>query len=154
VAYYGGNRLIWLYDIQLLSKVLSPSQRNEFAELAEAKGLQETCLEGIERIRASFHTVVPEAMWRACPSGTVEAAARYLNGSASYRLYADFLAVEGVRNKFKFLAELLLPPASYMRQKYPQSNPSWLPWLYLHRAGSGFLKRFRKNNLTTNDDVD
>ncbi len=62
VAYYGGDRLIWFYDIQLLFSMLSPSQRNEFVELAERKGLRATCLDGIEATRARFHTTIPEAV--------------------------------------------------------------------------------------------
>jgi hypothetical protein len=147
VAYHDGDRLIWLYDIHLLIGILSPSQHHEFVELAERKGLRATCLEGLERTRARFHTLLPEAVYRPLARpGPAEAAARYLSGSASYQLYADFRAVEGLRNKLRFLAELLFPPESYMRQKYPQADPSWLPWLYLRRAGSGFLKRSCKTD--------
>lgn len=144
VAYRGGDRLIWLYDIHLLLEALSPSQCHEFIELAGQKGLRATCLEGVELVRARFHTIVPEAVSGALArSGSAETAARYLSGSASYRIYANFRAVEGVRNKLKFLADHLFPPESYMRWKYPQAKSSRLPWLYLRRAGSWFLKRLR-----------
>ncbi|CAH2406588.1 nucleotidyltransferase family protein [Mesorhizobium ventifaucium] len=147
VAHYGGDRLIWFYDIQLLFSMLSPSQRNEFVELAERKGLRATCLDGIEATRARFHTTIPEAVSGAlsCP-GPTETASSYLSGSRSYRVWMDFQAARGVRNRYGFLAELVFPPANHMRQKYRQANLSWLPWLYLRRALAGSLKYLRSRD--------
>ena len=138
------DRLIWLYDIHLLFGTLSPAQQHEFVELADVKGLRATCLEAIEQARACFHGPVPEAVLAALAGpGRPEPAADYLGGSAWYQFYADFWALEDVRSKLGFLAELLLPPASDMRLKYPQARRTWLPWLYLRRASGGLLKRFR-----------
>ncbi|TIQ22942.1 MAG: hypothetical protein E5X51_04615 [Mesorhizobium sp.] len=147
VEYYGGDRLIWFYDIQLLFSMLSPSQRNEFVEFAECKGLRATCLDGIEATRARFHTTIPEAVCDALSRpGSREAASSYLSGSRVSRIWMDFQAARGVRNKSRFLAELLFPPAIHMRQKYRQANSTWLPWLYLRRAMTGFLKYLQTPN--------
>ncbi|RWP52005.1 nucleotidyltransferase family protein [Mesorhizobium sp.] len=147
VEYYGGDRLIWLYDIQLLFSMLSPSQRNEFVKFAERKGLRAACLDGIEATRARFHTTIPEAMSGALSRpGPTETASCYLSGSRVNRIWMDFQAARGVRNKSGFLAELLFPPAIHMRQKYRQANTSWLPWLYLRRATTGFLKYLHTPN--------
>ncbi|RWI30269.1 nucleotidyltransferase family protein [Mesorhizobium sp.] len=147
VEYYGGDRLIWFYDIQLLFSMLSPSQRNEFVELAERKGLRATCLDGIEATRARLHTAIPEAVSGALSRpGPREAGSGYLSGSRVNRIWMDFQAARGVRNKSRFLAELLFPPAIHMRQKYRQANSTWLPWLYLRRAMTGFLKYLQTPN--------
>ncbi len=141
-AYYGGDRLIWLYDIHLLLEALSPPQQGELAELAERKGLRAVCLEGIELARARFHTRVPDALREALAStGPAEPTADYLSGTALYQQWADFRAIGGARNKLRFMAEVLFPPASYMRQKYPDADQRLLPWLYLRRAGAGILNR-------------
>lgn len=143
----GGDRLIWFYDIQLLFSMLSPSQRNEFVELAERKGFRATCLEGIEGTRARFHTTIPEAVSGALSRpGPTETASSYLSGSRSYRLWMDFQAARGVGNKSGFLTELLFPPATHMRQQYRRANLSWLPWLYLRRAIEGSLKYLRSRD--------
>jgi hypothetical protein len=143
-AYRGGNRLIWLYDIHLLVEMLTPSQQQEFVELAERKGLRTICLEGIELARARFHTIVPSAVYDALARpGPAEAAARYLNGSAARQLGSDFLAAKSVRGKISFLVKRFFPPESYMRQKYPMARRRWLPWLYVHRIASRLLPLFR-----------
>jgi hypothetical protein len=143
--HYGGDRLIWLYDIHLLLGKLTPSQWDSFCEIAEQKGLGGACREGIEQARACFHALIPESVCQALvhlsPAG---AASRYLRGSVAYQYCANFLAVEGAENKLRFVPQLLFPPKKYMRQMYSQVKPNWLPWLYLRRAGIEILKRFRR----------
>jgi Uncharacterised nucleotidyltransferase len=39
VAYYGGDRLIWHYDVHLLAQSFTPSQWQGFVDRAVAKGL-------------------------------------------------------------------------------------------------------------------
>lgn len=135
VVHYGGDRLIWLYDIHLLLGALTPSQYETFLELAERTGLAGICLEGIEQARACFHSVVPETVCEALAHlGPADAVSRYLNGSVMYQYYANFLAIEGAKNKRRYVMQLLFPPAAYMQQMYPQVKLNWLPWLYLRRA--------------------
>ncbi|WP_018290043.1 hypothetical protein [Verrucomicrobium sp. 3C] len=142
--YYGGDRLIWFCDIHLLLGALSVSEHQEFVELAERKGLRRTCWESVERARALFGSEVPEAVFRPlAQSGSLAPADHYLGASGSYRFWADFRAIPGMRNKLQFLAELFFPPESYMRWKYLGAKPACLPWLYLRRAGEGAWKSFR-----------
>ena len=145
VAYYSGDRLIWLYDIHLLASTLTAAQWDEFVSLAERKGLCGVCLEGMERARQCFHTAYPEpvlaALARAGKHGKV---AVYLEAGPLRQQWMDFSALPGVTRKLRFLAETVFPPAGYMRQKYPEAHPDWLPWLYLRRAAGGVLKRLRR----------
>lgn len=148
-AYYGGDRLIWLYDIHLLAGIFTLAQWQESVRLAEQKALSSVCLDGLERARISFHTTIPESVLSALGGhGEDEAVARYLEGGAWRQQWMDFRAIQGGASKFRFLAETLFPPASYMRQKYPQAGLSWLPWLYLRRAVSGILKRLQRVGQT------
>ena len=77
VAYYSGDRLIWLYDIHLLLGALTTAEIDDFVRLARTKGLRAVCLEGIERAQTSFHTSAPPELLadlgRAWSSGTTRA---------------------------------------------------------------------------------
>ncbi|VVM04626.1 hypothetical protein MAMC_00152 [Methylacidimicrobium cyclopophantes] len=144
VSYYGGDRLIWLYDIDCLLGNLSLHQYWEFVELAERKGLRRTCQRSIERAISLFHAVVPEEAYRVLArQGSQKSADRYLEASSLYRFCADFRAIPGIPNKLRFLGELFFPPESYMRSKYAGRKRAWLPWLYLRRAGTGLRKKLR-----------
>jgi hypothetical protein len=145
IEHFGGDRLIWLYDVHLLLGVLTPSHYETFLELAERAGLEAVCLEGIEQAGACFHCAVPETVREALSRpGSAEAVSRYLNGSAMYQYYANFLAIEGARNKLRFVEQLLFPPKDYMWQMYTQVQCNWLPWLYLRRAMIESFKRLHR----------
>jgi len=144
IAYYSGDRLIWLYDIHLLLGSLLPAQYDEFVSLAVAKGLRTVCLEGIECARACFHTPVPSNVTEALAASTTrEPIWRYLNGGQFLQMWMDFRAYGSVANQVRYLKILCLPPARYMRLKYPEAQLEWLPWLYLRRAVGGLMKRIR-----------
>jgi hypothetical protein len=145
VAYYSGDRLIWLYDIHLLAKSFTSAQWDEFLHLADQKGLRSVCREGLELARISFHTVIPEHVLAALENtGQTEVVARYFASGVLHQQWMDFCAIPGITHKLEFLAETVIPPASYMRQKYPQAKPGSLPWLYLRRATGGILKRLQR----------
>lgn len=144
VAHFGGDRLIWLYDIHLLAGSFTDGQWNEFVRLSELKGLRAVCLEGFEHARACFHTEFPEAVVTALSdSGPAEPAALYLGGSRARQQWMDFRAIAGGGNKLRFLRESVFPSETYMRHKYPEARPDWLPWLYLRRAFGGVAKKLR-----------
>ena len=142
VAYYDGDRLIWLYDIHLLLGRMSPSQLSEFVAQAMKKGLRAVCLEGVELAQGYFHTPVPdEIMLELRRSGPPETVARYLNGSLLLRRWMDFKALGNIYKQFQFLKEKVFPPVSYMRSKNPDATFISLPSLYLRRAMRGLRKR-------------
>jgi hypothetical protein len=145
VEHYGGDRLVWLYDIHLLVEALTPSQQEAFLEVAGRKGLRKICLEGIELARARFRTRASGALLKALARpAPAEDASRYLEGSFFYRYWADFVSIDGARNKLKFLSQLFFPSRDYMRRRFPEVRPSWLPWLYARRAVSGVVKQLRR----------
>ena len=144
VAHYGGDRLIWLYDIHLLATLFDSGQWQAFVRLAEKKSLRAVCLEGMERARACFHTEFPqEVMTALAREGIAEVPAIYLDGGRTRQQWMDFRAIAGAGNKLRFLRESLFPSEAYMRHKYPDARPGWLPWLYARRALSGVMKKLR-----------
>ena len=145
VEYYGGDRLIWLYDIHLLLGELQPCQFDEFLARAEHKGLGGVCLEGIDLARTRFNTVVAERVREGLSSPRKEGvASRYLSQSVTRQYFSNLVAVEGMGNKVRFVIQLLFPPEKYMRQRYSGVRPDWLPWLYLRRATIETFKRLHR----------
>ena len=144
VAYYSADRLVWIYDIHLLAESLSSTQWHDVMRLARDKGLCATCLDGVERARACFHTRSPDFVLAGLAgSGAKERPATYLNASKLRQQWMDFLALEGLSSQLRFLQELVVPPAAYMRTKYPQAQSGWLPMFYARRALGGLAKRLK-----------
>jgi len=148
-ACYGGDRLIWLYDIHLLARGSTHAQWQEFLDEAQQKGLRSVCREGLERARTHLHTNIPDFVLASLEeAGTRERVSTYLNGSKLRRTRMDFRAIRGARNKLRFLGELALPPAAYMRSIYPDLRQSGLPWLYVRRTARGLMKYLRMSQQT------
>ena len=111
---------------------------------ATQKGLRAVCLEGLGLAQTCFGTpVASEVIEALARFGHPESSAQYLESSAARRLWLDFCAIDGWQGKLGFMSENLFPPASYMRQKYPDAHSACLPWLYLRRATSGMLTRLK-----------
>lgn len=140
--HHHADRLIWLYDIHLLAGRFNIREWDELVRLAGEKGLRAVCLEGMQHAHASFHTTYPDAVLAALTQrGAAEPAARYLDGGKVRQQWMDFRALGSLSRRLRFARELLVPSADYMRSKYPDMSPRWLPWLYLRRAVGGLLKR-------------
>jgi uncharacterized protein YhfF len=149
VAYFSGNRLIWLYDIHLLAQALRADQWDEFSEIAERKGLRAVCLDAFERARACFHTAVPESVLAALAKpGPTETVSGYLNASIAKRHWLDFWAIEGSAGKLRLIRELFFPSAVFMRNRFPDAKVKWLPWLYARRVFEGVRIRLERGRRT------
>ena len=143
VAYYSASRLIWIYDIHLISNLLSAVEWEEVVRLSTQKGLRSVCLDGVRAARDCFHTHCPQIVLEALEAAPAdEPAAHYLRSSKFQQHSLDFGALKGVPRKFQFFRELIFPSAAYMHGKYPQARPSWLPLLYARRGLGGVAKSF------------
>jgi hypothetical protein len=140
--YYGGDRLIWLHDIFLLSREFDSDLYEKFVTRAKEKGLAGVCLEGLEDAQAGFKAEVPGQVLKDLRAASEEgAASRYLSSSVVKQYYLNFMAAEGLKLKSKLVFQMFFPPASYMRQFYADTRPNWLPWLYVRRAYVEVAKR-------------
>jgi hypothetical protein len=145
IAHYESDRLIWLYDIHLLGEVLTESAWADFVDQARAKSLRAVCLDGLALARSRFHTRVPEAVLASLgEAGATERPYRYLWAGKLRQQWMDFAALGTIGKRLAFIRELLFPPASYMRGKYPQARLSWLPWLHARRICAGAVKNLRR----------
>jgi hypothetical protein len=137
----GGDRLVWLYDMHLLLSRMSAAECDEFVALAARKRMRAVCRDALLRARACFDTPIPPSVAAGLdPHGDDEPSARLLDGRPALRMLGDFRAIEGMAGRARWLRELFFPPATYMRQKYPDASFAWLPWLYLRRALHGAWK--------------
>jgi hypothetical protein len=141
VAYLGGDRLIWLYDIHLLAAALTAAEWQAFTATAQAKGLSDICLGALKATAARLGTELPPTVLSALDVGhRIEPLSAYLGAGRVHALAMDIRAVDGVTDRLQYLRELCLPPAPYMRAKYASARVTWLPWLYARRAVEGVRK--------------
>ena len=138
----GSDRLIWLYDIHLLAGRLSEAELDAFADLAAARRLRTLCRAALDRTSACLGTAIPVRVLQALEqSGPAEPSAHLLQAGAWRSLAGDFLAIDGWRDRMRWLGELAFPAADYMRWRYRDAALPWLPLLYLRRACSAAARQ-------------
>jgi hypothetical protein len=142
----GGDRLIWLYDMQLLVLAMSPSELEEFVELATTKRLRTVCLDALERARECLATSIPATLHgQLSRSRPVELSAWVLTGRRANQILGDFLVLDGWPMRMRWIREVFFPSAEYVRHMYPDATNRWLPALYLRRALAGMRKAFLRD---------
>jgi len=147
IAYCGGDRLIWFYDVHLLLQSFTQAKWQEFVEQATAKGLCAISLYAIDQAAACYGTRCPDLAHRALTK-TRERVATYLSAGRLRQSWIDFSAIPGLANRLRFACELVVPPRDYMRAKYPQSPEAALPWLYTRRVIEGVIRRLKPTRRT------
>ena len=142
VTYYGGDRLIWANDIHLLAESLSELQWDEFADAAVEQGVAEVALNGLDVASEALGTLVPPRVREQLGQARGEAASAYLlSAGQARRSWSDLRAFPGVRRKLAYAAARALPPASFMRGKYPTMTDSPLVALHARRMIDLLRKR-------------
>jgi hypothetical protein len=142
VARYGGDRLIWYYDIHLLASSFTQNDWSEFVEDCRSKGVCETCRDALTTSRKLFSTRVEDDVLENLDRGG-DAVADYLKAGLIRRTWINFGSLPGPKARLQYARELLFPPVSYMRDKYGSTHVAWLPWLYLRRFSEGVIRRLK-----------
>jgi hypothetical protein len=136
----GHDRLIWLYDLKLLTQALDDQAWSELCALACARRVAALCLDGLTLARArlggAFPSAAEHALAQAAPT---EESRVYVDGPVRKRdvLLSDLRVLDTWGARLCLLREHLLPPASFIRQRYNTDRRFALPALYLHRFVSG-----------------
>ncbi len=134
-TYFDGDRLIWLCDIDRLSRALDADVWDRFVAAVLGGGLAAVVLDGLVATRMRLGTPLSETVLdrlRSAPQDTPEA--RYLlAGHRVTRIWHDLGAVPGLWAKLRYLRMRLLPPGDFMRAKYPGLVRQPLPLLHLRR---------------------
>jgi len=133
--HYGGDRLIWLWDIVLLARALDTAGWEAFAAHAARVGLGPVCAQALEDAQARLAAPVPAAVLARLgdPAAAGPAAAYLLSGNSVGRAAHDLMSVKGAAARLRYIRDRLFPPAPFMRANYPETPRAPLAWLYLRR---------------------
>ena len=132
-----GDRLIWLYDIDLLLRRLHAADFERLRELATQRGLAGACWDGLRATVAAFATPLPDG-WLAA----LEHAARNEHfdiRKANRRWYLEWHNLRALpfAKRGAWIWEKLFPHPAYMRDLYAIDSRWKLAWMYVYRLGHG-----------------
>ena len=136
VTYYGGDRLIWVHDIDLLAGALSEAEWTRLCALSARKGVSAVCLDGLMTAQRFLQTEFPEWVRKELSSASAETPAfNYLRHSHQLaRAWQDMRSISGWRRKLAYLRARLLPSPAFIRGKYPKMEGMPLALLYARRV--------------------
>jgi hypothetical protein len=146
--HFDSNRLIWLYDIHLLSSRLGDTDWSAFVRLAVDRRVASVCRQSLLRTTGAFGSAVPADVLAALAEASerdAEPTARYLASSSTGRhqvdvLVGDLRALRTWADRWQLVKEHVFPPARYMRDVYAPSSRAPLSLLYARRALLGARK--------------
>jgi Uncharacterised nucleotidyltransferase len=146
--HFDSDRLIWLYDIDLLARGLTDEEWREFTALVRARKVAVVCRRSLQRAVDRFGANVPAWVWTDLQSDDTaegEPTARYLARRAHIGVVLDDLrTLSRWRDRWRLVREHAFPPAVYMRRVYAPSSAAPLPLLYARRLLRGGRKWLKK----------
>lgn len=131
-SYLGGNRLIWLMDIDLLARDMDPAQWADFVALAADKRESADCLAGLAAAADALGTPLPNAPLEFLAADAPRSSGYFDSGKLG-RYWRDVAAIAGTGAKARYLLGRLFPSASFMRARYPEARRRALGLLYARR---------------------
>jgi hypothetical protein len=149
-AHHGTSmRLLWLYDIHLLTACLAASDWDEIVAVAADRGLSATLAAGLDAACRMLGTAVPSDaldQLRLDAADTDDDVRTFLESHPAkiQVAFSDWKRLEGWQARACFLREHLFPSPFYMRQHYNTSSSVALPLLYAHRIVAGGVKWIRR----------
>ena len=142
----GHDRLVWLFDLRLLTDPFCDADWEALTQLACQRGIAGLCLDGLRQSRDRLGSRLPEVVEATLAMSALDEPSRvYLQGIVHKRdvLVSDLNALGDWRSRLRLLREHAFPPAAFIRQRYGVDNPWPLPALYLHRVVSGAFRWVR-----------
>ena len=137
------NRLIWLFDIHLLTENFDDTQWQQFLSMAKDKGMCGICLDGIQQTMMTFYTDIPEhALGQLEEAASKEKYSTEMGQSRLAMELSNLRALPGWKDRVGLIKERVFPDANYMMLKYDTQKKSLLPYLYVKRAAGGIFKLF------------
>ena len=136
----GHDRLIWLYDIDLLAAALTAEEWRSLEAMAVRGRIAGLCLDGLSAARAAFGTRIPKPVEAALAAAApTEPSHAYVTGPVTRGdvLRHDLAALPSWRARAQLMVEHAFPPAAFMQQRYGGRARWMLPALYVHRLVTG-----------------
>ena len=130
--------LVWLFDKDLLWRAMSDAERRQTEHMAGERGLAGLLAESLRQARGHFSTPVDDdTIERLAHAGQGRRPTRLLSVRHS-RLRAHLFALRcepGLRGKAWRLKESLFPPASHLRERFPDGSRFGVAGLWGRRIG-------------------
>lgn len=138
-----GDRLIWLYDIDLLARRCSALEFDHLRDIALERGLAGTCWDGLRSAMAAFATPLPKGLLKGLERASREEP--FDVRKAGRRWYQEWhnLRALPLGKRCSWVWEKIAPSPAYMRELYPTKNRWSLGWSYLRRLGHGLWMTLR-----------
>lgn len=136
----GHDRLVWVYDIHLLTGSLSRTDWAALRDVVCARGIAGLCADGLRAARQCFGCELPADIEAALDEAAIGEPSRiYLDGQVTKSdvLVSDLKALPTWSGRLRLLREHVLPPPAFMQQRYGTRARMLLPALYLHRLITG-----------------
>ena len=134
-------RVIWLVDIDRLSRTMRTTDWQALVEMALARRVAAVTGHGLSLARASLATPIPAEVMAALQQVSGEPSARYLRPTRHWldEFTDSVTATEAWGDRFRLLRRVALPTSTYMRARYqrPDAGPAGLAWLYCRRLIAG-----------------
>ena len=143
-AHLEPNRLIWLFDIHLLSKRFDERDWDGFADMARSKGLCGVASDGLHAAASRFGGDSHDAALERLRPSARETPMIYFMAGPARRLWMDYFALPGWRARTQFVKEQVFPPAEYMTWRYGPTPPLARPLRYVWRALAGVARLFMR----------
>ncbi len=121
-AHYGGDRLIWLYDVLLLGRQLTDDEWQEVVAKARAADVADIVAETLDLTQASLGLGLPPEMATFVLAERAQAgfARRHLVEAGYFKHYlSELRAIEGNDRKLRFIWSIIFPPEQFARRMYP-----------------------------------
>lgn len=143
VSYCDENRLIWLYDIDVLCRAMGETDWSTLLTLTLQRKVAATVLDALVQSERVFQTPIPQDVRAALESApSPEPLSIYFAASAPRRAAMD-LQTAGLFKGSRRLWDKAFPPADYVRQTVP-SDGAPLAVLYARRIWLGGLKALKR----------
>jgi hypothetical protein len=142
----GHDRLIWLYDLKLLSERFSAAEWERLCDVAAAKRVSAICLDGFSQAHRLLGAPLPSRVaTRLAEAGTDDPSRRYVDTTVHRRdvLVSDLARLPGWGARLRLVREHAFPPPAFILQRYGLHSAMWLPALYAHRLVTGAWKWVR-----------
>ncbi len=128
-SYYGGDRLVWFYDMHLLVPHMKPEDWSRFIDRCRKDDTADLCLDALDKAAVLLGSAVPPdalSSLKTMPvSGRVSR--HLLHASPTRRFLSDLGHVPGFGGKLGLIRMMLFPPEDFMRARYP-GYESWPLW--------------------------
>jgi hypothetical protein len=136
------DRLIWLYDVHLLSQGLSDTQWQNLVQMCLSKDLSGIVLQGLQVSQKTLASSLPSKYIDQLRINTLNGSDPFTQNSRRIQMYwEDFVRNNGIENKLTQIRERVFPPADYMLKRYDLKARRWLVFYYLKRIINVIIKR-------------